>query len=155
MPNFRIFHRHREGREKGGVAILIKETIALNAVLVWQGVGENEVLSVMFPTLSPKLVVTASYGIQANTYGPAMQESNLREILGKLAGWLEDGYRCLWAGDVNLLLGAEHIPGNDPVVSSAGKILNDFITRYDLSIANKMSVDPTTHKDLRSGKKRA
>ena len=134
---------------------MIRSTIAHEVVKIWEGSHENEVISIMLPQMTPKMIITGSYGIQANTYGTAMVESNLQEILGKLSGWIEDGYRCIWGGDVNLLLGAEHMDGNDVVISRTGKILNEFVSRYNLSIANSLVSDPTTHQDLCSGKCRA
>ena len=43
---------------------------------------------------------------------------------------------------VNLLLGSEHMDGNDVVTSRTGKILNEFVSRYNLSIANSLVSDP-------------
>ena len=42
LPNFRSFSRNREKRSKGGVAIMVHNRLALDAVQVFRGEDENE-----------------------------------------------------------------------------------------------------------------
>ena len=48
---------------------MVRSTIAHEVVKIWEGSDENEVISIMLPHMSPKMIITGSYGIQANTYG--------------------------------------------------------------------------------------
>ena len=124
-------------------------------MLVWEGIGDNEALAIQLSGTNPKVIVVANYGTQPNSFGVSIPSNNLMEIQAKVTEWMEEGKTMIWAGDENIPIGVQHLPGNDIVINSLGKCLNDFITEKDLFIANSMSEDPTTHQDLKTGKRRA
>ena len=155
IPNFRTFHRNRSVRAKGGIAVMVRDSIARDCAQVWCGEGEQEVLAIEFSRLEPKLVVIASYGVQANSFGTGVQEANMLEIMGRMADWKEEGFNIVWAGDMNLVIGNDLVPGNDMIISPVGRLFNKQIERYEFQIANNLVDDPTTFVDLKSGKKRS
>ena len=112
-------------------------------------------LAIEFSRLEPKLVVIASYGVQANSFGAGVQEANMLEIMGKMAEWKEEGFNIVWAGDMNLVIGNDLVPGNDMIISPVGRLFNKQIERYEFQIANNLADDPTTFVDLKSGRKRS
>ena len=155
IPNFRSFNRNRETRSKGGICIFVRDSVANDCVQIWKGQAELEAVAVMFPKLSPKVVVLGHYGTQSNSFGPAITNSHLREIIGKVAEWKNQGHMVIWCGDLNVAAGREVIPGNDIILSSGGKILNQGILDLGLSVANNIAADPTTHVDAKTGTSRA
>ena len=137
------------------MCIFVKKELSKGAVQIWSGEGELESLAVLFPDVSPKLVVLAYYGAQANSFGPATPIGHLKEIFGRIAGWQEEGYQVIWSGDINVAAGRELIPGNDVVVTSGGKVFNEGVVELRLEVANNLVDDPVTHVDLKSGTRRA
>ena len=89
LSNFKTFYRNCEVRAKGGLAIMVKESVARDCSQLWCGVGEQEVIAIEFSRIEPKLVVIASYGVQSNSFGTGMQEANMLEIMGKMKEWDE------------------------------------------------------------------
>ena len=73
------------------------------------------------------------------------------EIMGKMAEWKEEGFNIVWAGDMNLVIGNDLVPGNDMIISPVGRLFNKQIERYEFQIANNLADDPTTFVDLKSG----
>ena len=155
IPNFRSFHRNREVRAKGGLCVFVREELARECIQLWSGDAENEVIAVSFPVLEPRLIVVASYGTQQNTFGPGVTEVHVQEIMGRIQEWVNEGARVVWAGDQNLSIGTEFLPGNDICINPAGKLFNTLTNRYNLIIANNFEKDPTTHIDLKSKKAKA
>ena len=155
INHFRTFRRNRIYREKGGIAVLISNDIARDCVLVWEGIGDNEAIAVQLSGTNPNVIIVANYGTQCNSFGISIPSNNLMEIQAKVTEWMEEGKIVIWAGDENIPIGVEHLPGNDIVINSLGKCLNEFITEKDLFVANSLCEDPTTHQDLKTGKKRA
>ena len=79
--------------------------------------------------LEPKLIIIASYGIQQNTFGTSQADVHVNEIFGQISNWLNEGARILWAGDQNLSIGTELLPGNDIYLSPSGKLFNNLMSR--------------------------
>ena len=76
---------------------MVRDNIARDCAQVWCGEGEQEVLAIEFSRLEPKLVVIASYGVQANSFGAGVQEANMLEIMGKMAEWKEEGFNIVYS----------------------------------------------------------
>ena len=155
INGFSSFFRNRKVRMKGGVALLIRNTIAVDVVEIFSGTGENEILGVKIGKVDPPCVIMCCYGTQSNSFGPDVVAQHVKEMFGEMDQYLKGGAQCLLLGDYNLALGREHIPGNDMFLSVPGKIFNERITDYNLKIMNNLSADPTTHQDPRSKMKRA
>ena len=143
INHFRTFRRNRIYREKGGIAVLVSNDIARDCVLVWEGIGDNEAIAVQLSGTNPNVIIVANYGTQCNSFGISKPSNNLMEIQAKVTEWMEEGKIVIWAGDENIPIGVEHLPGNDIFINSLGKCLNEFITEKDLFVANSLCEDPT------------
>ena len=109
----------------------------------------------MFPQISPKLIVMVNYGVQSNTFGQAVPMNNLREISGMIAVCLVDGCEVIRDEDTNVAAGRVQIKNNDPIHNQPREVLNEIISGLDLKVANNSEENPTTHVDLKSGRSRA
>ena len=155
LNGFSCFYRNRRVRCKGGTALLVRESIAADAVEVFSGEEENEILGVMLGKANPPCIVMTVYGTQANTFGNETVSKHVKEMFGAIDPFIRDGAQCLILGDANLALGRENIENNDMFLSVPGKLFNERINDYNLQVMNNLSQDPTTHTDARSGLKRA
>ena len=69
--------------------------------------------------------------------------------------WREEEFDVIWGGDQNVAAGRLLIPGNDVVLSPAGKLFNEIVVYLEMEIANNLSSDPVTHVDLKTKTRRA
>ena len=150
LPNYKVFFRNRRSREKGGIAICVKNDLARNAVQVFEGDGEEESLGVLLADASPPVVLATHYGTQNNSFGADCPKMNLKSFFGQVELWTNKGYECILISDFNQAMGRVHIPTNDVCLSTGGKIINDRIQEYGLFVANNLSHDATTHCDLKT-----
>ena len=147
---FRTFHRNRQSREKGGIAILVNNKIARNCTVIYEGEQENESLAILLNDCSPPLVIATMYGVQNNTFGVFTPQTNFKEFFGQIHLWRKNGYDVLVAADMNQALGRTNIPGNDELETSTGRLVNQRIIDYGLYVCNNMVANPCTHVDLKS-----
>ena len=69
IKNFKTFFRNRKGRNCGGVAVLVKESLSKYVTKIAEGEQDNEWLALRFTNTSPSLVVIAYYGNQSGSFG--------------------------------------------------------------------------------------
>ena len=62
--------------------------------------------------------------------------ANLREIEGMIMQWREEEFDVIWGGDQNVAAGRLLIPGNDVVLSPAGKLFNEIVVNLVLGDGN-------------------
>ena len=154
IDDYVCYYRNRQLREKGGVAIYIKNRWANSAMKLEEGLDHNEFFVLRVESTSPNLIIIVFYGViegQFTTEEVRAMQADLFEIILK---YRSEGCDILWAGDFNNHIGNElGIKGNSGEMSAGGKTLVEFAREENLELLNVR--DPVhTHFDRSAGTSR-
>ena len=147
IKNFKTYYRNRRERNKGGIAVLVRESDSKYVTKIAEGEKENEWLALRFTNTSPNLVVIAYYGSQSNSFGvggKAQIRTHIHELFAQVKTHVQKGDFIQLLGDFNLHIGRERIPKNHMVMDRNGRVFLDWVKECELEFLNNLSDNPTT-----------
>ena len=147
IKNFKTYYRNRRERYKGGVAVLVKESVSKYVTKIAEGERENEWLALRFTNTSPSLVLIAYYGSQSSSFGvggKAQIRTHLHELFAQIKSHVKKDDHLQVLGDFNLHIGTEMIPKNHIVMDKNGRVFLDWVQECRLTFLNNRSDNPTT-----------
>ena len=151
LKGFSTYFRNRQGKSKGGIAMLIRNELEPWVMKMESGSGENEYFACKFTCFDPEVVVVLQYGVIENRYTTNEIMSIQNEIFSTIKNYCDESCDIIWTGDLNVHLGRQgNLIGNNPTQSWGGKNLYRFIQEQNLYLANE--IDPShTHWDRSGG----
>ena len=151
IEDYVCYYRNRPLREKGGVAIYLKNRWANASMKLEEGIDHNEFFVLRIENTYPNIILVVYYGViegQFTTEEVRAMQADLFETVSKYS---EEGCHIFWAGDFNNHIGNNlGLVGNSDEMSAGGKSLVQFVTEENLTLLNAR--DPKhTHCDRTSG----
>lgn len=151
VEGYECYYRNRVAREKGGIAVYVKNKLANGCMKLESGLDNNEFFVLRLENTSPNLVVIVYYGVIEKQYLAdevlAMQ-SDMFDVVRK---YVQEGNRVIWGGDFNNHLAEKlGLTGNPGDVSPGGQSLINFIESENLCLLNSRDVSHT-HFDRSAG----
>ena len=149
--------KNRTEKGGGGIATAVNQNFKDQAVAAGEGEKDDEFLITRIDTFSPALNVINNYGEQRST-----RKEDIEEKWQRLRKELElvrlRGEFCLWAGDLNRLVGTGElgVPGNKQEVSLGGRLLRELLATKDWVLVNGLGREvveggPFTRRDPATG----
>ena len=150
IPNYTCYFRNRCIKEKGGVCIYIKNSLANSCTKLESGLDLNEWFIVKIDCFTPSVVLVVYYGIIEQQF-PKEVAALQGELFNTIKSYIDEGSTLYWAGDFNNHIGdAFGIKGNGIDQSKGGLNLIKFVNEENLEVLN--SRDNThTHVDKKYG----
>ena len=125
LPGFKPFGRNRKDTGGGGIVTFVKNCLTADALKVYEGEGDDEIVITRHGQFSPAINVINVYGSQECRLGKDKITDNWDTIVNeimKIEG--KDEYFCL-IGDLNRHVG-KLIPGNRDKLTFGGKKIVEF-----------------------------
>ena len=146
VKGYRTFFRNRKVRQKGGIALLIKDEDARYATKLCEGRDENEYLCVKLTNTQPEVVFIAYYGNQTNSFtgGAAQVRTHLHELFTVAKEHADKGAQVNLLGDFNVHVGADMLPKNSIIMDKNGRVFLDWVKEAGLTFMNNLSDNPIT-----------
>ena len=146
VKGYRTFYRNRKCRQKGGIALLIKEEDARYATKIGEGKDENEYICIKLTNTQPEVVFIAYYGNQTNSFtgGAAQVRAHLHELFTVAKEQAKKGAQVNLLGDFNVHVGADMIPKNNITMDKNGRFFLDLVKDAGLVFMNNLSDNPVT-----------
>ena len=138
MENYVVYEKVREKSKGGGVAIAaIKD---LNPVLVSEGIGEVEAITIEVHPKKITIVCTSSYGPQKQADSEIKQQFWTYHDQVADNAWNE-GKGFLLQGDLNARLGPNIIKNDPNPQNENGKLFMQFLSRHpQLTVLNSLPI---------------
>ena len=151
VEGYVCYYRNRVGREKGGVAMYIKEKWANGCMKLESGIDNNEFFVLRMENSEPNVIVIVYYGVIEKQFLADEVSAMQSDLFDTVRKYVREGNRVIWAGDFNNhladSLGLMNNPGE---VSPGGKNLAGFIESENLSLLNTRDMNHT-HYDRTAG----
>ena len=154
-----FFRNRKENKSacKGGVAIMMHETLAPHCVVMDKGTGDEEWMTVKCNAFNTPTVFGVIYGYQEGRESPEKVKTMWKNITDKMIEYNDKGWTVYIGGDCNLAIGNNlGLKGNDDKVSEGGRRLIEWVEEHnEWCLANTMyRGDCRTHHDRSSGNKK-
>ena len=155
LPNvkgYTCYGRNRTSKAKGGISILVFDTIAKFATKLESSSDPAEFFAIRLDCFSPSLVIMTTYGVIEGQYTQNELLSIQAQFFSSAEGYMNEGSNVIVLGDFNNHLGNNvGLTSNNPKESPGGKNLAKWIAENNLSLVN---VRDQTHTHIdRSSKK--
>ena len=149
--------KNRSEKGGGGIATVVSQDYKDCAIGAGEGENNEEYLVTRIDAFCPALNVINNYGEQRST-----KKEDIEERWQRFRKELENirlrGEFCLWAGDLNRLVGTGElgVPGNKQEVSLGGRLLRELLATKDWVLVNGLGREvveggPFTRRDPATG----
>ena len=140
LPNvkgYTCYGRNRTSKAKGGISILVFDTIAKFATKLESSSDPAEFFAIRLDCFSPSLVIMTTYGVIEGQYTQNELLSIQAQFFSSAEGYMNEGSNVIVLGDFNNHLGNNvGLVSNNPKVSPGGKNLSKWIVENDLELVN-------------------
>ena len=150
LKGYTTYGRNRSQRAKGGIAILVYDSIAKYATKLESSTEPAEFFALRLDCFSPSIVVMTYYGVTEGQYSQNELLSIQAQFFNAFEGYVSEGSNVIVLGDFNNHVGNSlGLVHNNPKKSPGGVNLSRWILENDLKLVNVL--DQThTHIDQSS-----
>ena len=150
IKGYTSYGRNRTARSKGGIAILVFDSISKFATKLESSSEPAEFFAIRLDCFSPSLVVMTTYGIIEGQYTQSEMLSIQSQFFSSYESYVNEGSDVLVLGDFNNHIGNNlGLTHNNKKVSPGGKNVSKWVEENGLSLVNV--IDQThTHIDRSS-----